>query len=1404
MNRTSTKLGIILFFKSSEDSEGDHGHGFVFLLDGFDEISDLNLRGKKGIRFNTYENETFERYQLVYATVNERGNGKIFVRMLRTVFPGVITERKLYPLYGGKTTDLGNGEFNEKEGIYSFELYFKKGFQPYGNRFRSFQNELAITIGNEIQIQNIQLDTEISKEELELFFKRVDKSETAEDIKGVVNWALADLMNKEGNLRDWQVKMLLKYVDDLLLKGQFENYQKLFCKLEAEKPEIVTFFALKPNPKFDYTLLIQWWLAEDLSADFFSTDDFIYFLNAKGLKNLSRETHYEVLTRMEMVERDSLIAYFKKNVLPDALICTFAEFEEIILPYENTYYYTEYINILLIKCSSYTLLELYFNDWAEIEIVTLVEYFDDLNAEEKIRALHRLQLKDPLKCWGVFQNIQIDIPIFEDKETLDAFYQPFQESLYAADYYEFATNNIPQDLKITLWQEGKVELNDNSIKEALADENYRALVMDKISFIRFIKLVNFQVVAYTNDLMKLLIRELSNELSCFTFDLEYRRERLTEWTFSMIKNGQKYYESAYQWNDRFEQAFKQGEVYIGHNILAYDLPKVEVDLELKIEREAAWDTLLLQAFLSPERTSLALQTTHESLKDVQLTERLFQLQLLHCLLLEDHSFQLISSYLHPYVLIFLEEKRGQIRGTKVFSVELLNPFYDEIFKISTPNPYCVALSKALKETTASTVIIQSPQKLMYCWQEMEEIEILSSDIIERTMTVDEALLSDVLTTDARYWGVCLQHFVERCKEKATIPRFHRLSPYIKSQVLQVMDITNICSVEPLHLRLKGNWVATTATLVKLQDMLPKNESVDWLLVEPKLLQLTEQSRLHTFNYEELTNIDGLKLVWKNFNGAESFASIQKKLLLNHIREEHLSQFKKVWIQKENYDVYHIWGSRNMNIAKAFKPLTNEELNIAVKSQHRPFIIKSNSRNLAELDIIRLNPNTLSKDRYWVLQFMLVRQIIEKYDDRSTIWLIDAKTSDIKKLIDYFNSKNFYIPNQQASLSRQLELLDSSMQLSKIGIFNIDKFENIMPSITNAFNVVIDSFRVGEIWYRYGEEAIVQEIGRTTKENEKISSEEISFDDTENEEEIIGGNAPKLPIRNDTGGLLELLNPLVEHYNFLVERQNNESQLFLIDPKLEDYAGHLARVWKAKVMTESLWANRIEYESDLKQMQQFFSPKRRNANLQIDIEKGKIQIRELFIGGSDFYDDQKPYINKILPAKTDLMVTLPTGGGKSILFQGPALYRSSLTGGLSLVITPLKALMEDQVYELWEKGFWNCVDYINADKGSEVQDIYRRIAGGELNMVYITPERFRSRSFIRALNMRLEIDKGLEYLIFDEAHCISHWGNEFRPDYYYAAQKSWAIKQGAKIPFPLLLFSATVSEQIFDDFNLIFS
>lgn len=147
------------------------------------------------------------------------------------------------------------------------------------------------------------------------------------------------------------------------------------------------------------------------------------------------------------------------------------------------------------------------------------------------------------------------------------------------------------------------------------------------------------------------------------------------------------------------------------------------------------------------------------------------------------------------------------------------------------------------------------------------------------------------------------------------------------------------------------------------------------------------------------------------------------------------------------------------------------------------------------------------------------------------------------------------------------------------------------------------------------------------------------------------------------------------------------------------------------------------------------------------------------------------------AGKDVLALLPTGGGKSICFQIPGLMR----GGLTLVVSPLIALMQDQVMALNNKSIPAASIHSGLSQG-EVQDILEKAAKGKLSFLYCSPERLESKVF-QSWSTQLP----LSLLVIDEAHCISQWGHDFRPPYRRLAATRQAFKT---VPVMALTASAT--------------
>lgn len=122
---------------------------------------------------------------------------------------------------------------------------------------------------------------------------------------------------------------------------------------------------------------------------------------------------------------------------------------------------------------------------------------------------------------------------------------------------------------------------------------------------------------------------------------------------------------------------------------------------------------------------------------------------------------------------------------------------------------------------------------------------------------------------------------------------------------------------------------------------------------------------------------------------------------------------------------------------------------------------------------------------------------------------------------------------------------------------------------------------------------------------------------------------------------------------------------------------------------------------------------------------------------------------------------PTGGGKSVTFQLPALMAGEAIHGLTVVISPLQSLMKDQVDNLEERGLAEAVTINGLLSPVERKDSLDRVMNGTASMLYISPEQLRSKTIERLL-----MSRNIARFVIDEAHCFSAWGQDFRVDYLY--------------------------------------
>ena len=177
----------------------------------------------------------------------------------------------------------------------------------------------------------------------------------------------------------------------------------------------------------------------------------------------------------------------------------------------------------------------------------------------------------------------------------------------------------------------------------------------------------------------------------------------------------------------------------------------------------------------------------------------------------------------------------------------------------------------------------------------------------------------------------------------------------------------------------------------------------------------------------------------------------------------------------------------------------------------------------------------------------------------------------------------------------------------------------------------------------------------------------------------------------------------------------------------------------------------------------------------------LDILSEYWGYDSFRPKQEDIVTAALEGR-DVLAILPTGGGKSVCFQVPALMRE----GIAVVITPLIALMKDQVQNLNDRGIKALC--VNAGMGRrEVELALNNAAYGDFKFLYVSPERLGTplfKSYVQEMNV--------SYIVVDEAHCISQWGYDFRPDYLQIG------KLREQVDAPVIALTATATPEVAED------
>lgn len=936
------------------------------------------------------------------------------------------------------------------------------------------------------------------------------------------------------------------------------------------------------------------------------------------------------------------------------------------------------------------------------------------------------------------------------------------------------------------------EYTKQYIEEMETDEE-RATFIEKLPsdkiipyYISFPKLIVFQE--------KYAARIIENAFPIFDFlcfDLESDGVKINE--FAWKNNlGVKYELNFKQPEDGIKELvnlLSSENLIIGHNIKDFDLA-ILANHGASPSLDLVWDTLEVEMLLNPRRFSYGLKTEHSAVRDVELTYLLFKNQVSRIVALQE-AFTPFKELL-PFKAIGIIDKISHNPNWKLLSYKYFETQSNEFFR---PDPTNQNISEqtfkklSSKLRIAGNKVVIAPEFLWGTLSHQFDLTFFS-DSKSLGFCLKKEKIEATLGHEKLLKAILLR-FVDTYTSKGMQPFFHHLLIVIRLKLTSEQSVAICDDIDIDFGSIHHKTICIKPTDIEiLKHHANQIPDLKVIVVGNELYNLTSKLQLgQDFDFASIFDRLKNEPIWLQMSGGKSFIGLEQ----GHCRQLGITEFpefvQNIWLEKIGKGKFKVWC--NLNFEECIKNLPLKEAYYIdwvdeALAKTNSFILRPDAKRSGYIaEQKRVNPESLYRKIYWVYQFKLFEGIVNAKNPKVLIVNDELET---EKLSAFARRKGYFIPDTQASLARQVELLHTHRSPNKLLIASFQTLDKIISSnYSGPLDFIWDSF-------------LLQEKSQMLKG--KIPADFLSYEEKKEDDYHADINSSQKDY--DIFSLIKLHKPLIDYYYKMLHDNNPESQLFLCDTRLTDYYG-IEKSLNLNAKSVQMWYKEVDYDTDKEIAAEFFSAVHENADTNFNIDEAKEILRQIFLmpeeGGIPYpwHDYQHPCLNEILPAKKDLLISLPTGAGKSLLFQGPALFRSAFSCKLSIVISPLRALMQDQVDALWNKGFYSNVEFLSGDKSYvEIRDIYRRISGGEVTLLYITPERFRSRSFENCLLTRLDADSGLEYVVFDEAHCISQWGQEFRPDYLNAGRKV----AGYSVVYQMrkLLFSATISDQVFEEIS----
>lgn len=843
------------------------------------------------------------------------------------------------------------------------------------------------------------------------------------------------------------------------------------------------------------------------------------------------------------------------------------------------------------------------------------------------------------------------------------------------------------------------------------------------------------------------------------FDMEYDGDTISEFAFRQESNTR-----AYQGEDQIRalmRAMKRKDIVVGYQIKGHKLNLLQVK---GLDSDAfIWDTLEMELLLDPCRYAYALQTSHVSKDNTELVDRLFWNQL-YRLSQQPELCETLKDYLPNCINDIFSSLRDP-RLEPIFSNESKdeNAFFQKLDSISSSVED--KLSNLSTDEINDSYLFVAPKPF---WGKIAQY--LPLNFIGVEDDINYKVLSKQKLQDNPLEDTFLQTILVRFMEMSKTPLIVNLAHFLRLNYLH----------DDILSKYIDEYSPSRGICCDLSGLDSCNARSNFSKIyfvgcgmDSRLDQLPLSITMTTADFLSKGCWIPMRLAGANY------------MIVNNQEIQALGlvglpdDTANVWVERQLSGEFKFWYNVNyeqrISILKENNPTAEFEYFSWVKtpSSGKVTLVSSVKRGGYSCSQNRVGSISRFRPMYWSTQLRMLKSIQKEEKSAPMIYVLDNQ-NELSAVEAHARSLGFYVPETELMKDKVEEICNHTNSLL------------IIPQETFPEVVSLRHFtRFVYIWDNL-----------SVDKSRMMWSGQMPFgDEAETESEQNNPSSEATPQKCILASW-----PTIEYHFSYIRANNPHSKLYVLEPYFDDF-GELADAWGADKFAPQLWKSEDEYNSDLLMASGFHQDIQEAAIMDndsdADIDTAMEVIRRIFLPAYDWRGSQLDVLPAVLSRKRDYLISIPTGGGKSILFQGPALYRSAFNNRLSIVITPLKALMEDQVNKLHDPslGFYTNVDYLNSDKTlSEVQQIYRKIKGGELALLYVTPERFRARGFLSALEIRMKKDNGLEYFIFDEAHCVSQWGQEFRPDYLNVM--TWCKTFKEKYPsMCVTLYSATVTKQV---------